>query len=145
MARPNVSVRSDLSRLRGLPGRVSAEVGREIRNVALDLLGESVKRAPVAEGTLRGSGTAHFGGQRIATGADFDPSAAGNEGLTGGVGTDETSAVVAFNTVYAVAQHERTDYAHPKGGEAKYLERPLEQNRQQYERRIAAAAKRGVS
>lgn len=144
MARRTVTVRADLSKLRRLPGRVSDAVGEEVRKIALDLLGESVRRAPVEEGTLRGSGTAHFGGGRIASGADFDPSATGDEGLTGGEGTDALSAVVAFNTTYAAFQHERTDFAHPKGGEAKFLERPLEENRGQYERRLAEAARREI-
>lgn len=145
MPRPIVSVRLDLKRMKGFTGRVSAEVGAEARKIALDLLSEGVRRAPVAEGTLRGSGTAHFGGERIATGADFDPQAAGDEGLTGGAGTDETSALVAFNTVYAEAQHERTDFVHPKGGEAKYLERPMAENRAMYQRKLAEAAARGAS
>lgn len=32
---------------------------------------------------------------------------------------------VGFGTVYAVAQHERMDYRHPRGGEAKYLEKAV--------------------
>jgi hypothetical protein len=145
MPRSNVTVRSDLSKLKGLSGKVEKSVGQEVRNIALDLLGEAVNEAPVKEGTLRGSGTAHFGGHRVATGKDFDPQAEGDEGVKGGAGTDETSAVVAFNTVYAEAQHERTDFAHPKGGKAKYLEDPLERNRKQYERKIAEAAKKELS
>lgn len=34
-------------------------------------------------------------------------------------------AVISFNTPYAAVQHERTDYEHPRGGNAKYLEGPL--------------------
>lgn len=136
-----VSVSADLRRLKLAPQRVKGGVGKEVRKVALDLLGESVNRAPVDEGPLRGSGTAHFGGKRVATGADYDGEATGDDGAEGGLGTDATSAVVAFNTEYAEAQHERTDFAHPRGGEAKYLERPLEKNRKQYEKNIAKAAK----
>lgn len=32
---------------------------------------------------------------------------------------------VGFGTTYAVPQHERTDYKHPRGGEAKYLEKAI--------------------
>jgi hypothetical protein len=144
MAKKGITVSADLKRLRLAPGRVKGEVGGEVRKVALDLLSESVRRAPVDEGPLRGSGTAHFDSKRIATGKDFDQSAEGGEGAEGGLGTGQMSAVVAFNTVYAEAQHERTDFAHPKGGEAKYLERPLEANREQYERKIGEAVKRGL-
>lgn len=33
---------------------------------------------------------------------------------------------VGYGTVYAVPQHERTDYRHPRGGQAKYLEEPVD-------------------
>jgi len=121
-----------------------AGVSQGLKDITLDLLGLSVARAPVDEGNLRGSGTAHFGGQRIADGRDFDREAIGNEGVTGGAGSDSTTGIVAFNKVYAVAQHERTDYAHPKGGEAKFLERPLEENRQRYIRHLRDSGKRAV-
>jgi hypothetical protein len=32
---------------------------------------------------------------------------------------------LGFGTVYAVPQHERLDYKHPRGGEAKYLEKAI--------------------
>lgn len=32
---------------------------------------------------------------------------------------------LGFGTTYAVPQHERTDYKHPRGGEAKYLEKAI--------------------
>jgi hypothetical protein len=120
---------------------VRAGVGNAVRRITLDLLSQAVMRAPVEEGTLRGSGSAHFDGGRIATGADVDPTAEGNEALEGGAESGPTTGVVAFNAVYAAAQHERTDYHHPKGGEAKYLERPLEENRTLYKRTIAEAAR----
>ena len=31
---------------------------------------------------------------------------------------------VVYETEYAIIQHERTDFAHPRGGQAKYLEDP---------------------
>ncbi|MBR1710598.1 MAG: HK97 gp10 family phage protein [Clostridia bacterium] len=31
---------------------------------------------------------------------------------------------VSYNTEYALVQHERTDFSHPHGGKAKYLEDP---------------------
>lgn len=32
---------------------------------------------------------------------------------------------ISFNRVYAAVQHERTDFNHPRGGQAKYLESAL--------------------
>lgn len=124
--------------------RVRGEVSDTVRDITLDLLSQSVNRAPVDEGPLRGSGTAHFNEQRIASGADVNAEATGDEGVQGGHNTNETTGVVAFNTEYAMAQHERTDYAHPKGGEAKYLERPLEESRAEYLKALREAVKKGA-
>ena len=137
----NKYARITMNRFPELRARMHAAVGREVRLATLDLLSQAVRRAPVEEGILRGSGTAHFNGARIASGRDFDSSSTGDEGVQGGHETTPTTGVVAFNTVYAIAQHERTDYAHPKGGEAKYLERPLNENVDRYEQRIARAAR----
>lgn len=40
--------------------------------------------------------------------------------------TDEHQGRVIYDTEYAISQHERTDFAHPGGGKAKYLEDPAE-------------------
>lgn len=132
---------------------VRAGVGSELRKITLDLLAQSVKAAPVEEGILRGSGSAHFGGQRIATGNDLGGT--GNEAVSGGHGTQAggsaITAVVAFNTVYAEYQHEGVSrfsgraLTYHKGGGAKYLERPLAQNRALYLRRIRQAVGRALS
>lgn len=37
---------------------------------------------------------------------------------------------------YSVVQHERLDFNHPNGGEAKYLENPFNENAQQYIEKI---------
>jgi hypothetical protein len=76
-----------------------------------DLLGEAQRRAPVEEGTLRASG-------------DLDVD----------VGPGGVIVTVAFNTVYAARQHEETEWEHPKGGEAKYLENPLRERLPRYTR-----------
>jgi hypothetical protein len=44
------------------------------------------------------------------------------------VGGSEVSAEIGFGgeaEAYALVQHERLDYAHPRGGQAKFLEQPL--------------------
>ncbi len=138
------SIRMVSNRTQDVSARVRGAVGGAVRDIGLDLLSQAVVLAPVDEGPLRGSGTAHFNGERIATGRDFDPLAEGDGGLQGGAGTDPTTSVVAFNMVYATAQHEGTDFHHPKGGEAKYLERPLEENRQLYTQAILDAAKKAL-
>lgn len=34
---------------------------------------------------------------------------------------------IRFNMIYAAVQHERTDFNHPRGGQAKYLESVLDE------------------
>lgn len=53
-----------------------------------------------------------------------------------GVGTVRGSVVV--DQVYARYQHEGLDFAHPRGGQAKYLEQPLYANVPLYMQDIAA-------
>lgn len=50
-------------------------------------------------------------------------------------------AEVSFNTPYAAYQHERTDLDHPRGGEAKYLERALLQHADEFSAFVAARVK----
>jgi hypothetical protein len=87
-----------------------------------DLLGKSQRLAPVEEGTLRGSGE-----------LDVHETADGAE------------AVVSFNTVYAARQHEETEWEHPKGGQAKYLEQPLRESAGTYQRLAELELRRVLS
>jgi hypothetical protein len=54
------------------------------------------------------------------------------------VGSGWLTGKLVVDQVYAKYQHERLDLAHPHGGGAKYLERPLQSNHADYWRRIAA-------
>jgi hypothetical protein len=131
-----------------------------------DLLGRSMRDAPVDEGTLRASGSAavyangravarrgfrevspSFGlsreeltelegryGRRPAD-AEAPPDLAMQERRAvheGGLG-DAVIGEVGFNTPYALAQHERLDFNHPKGGKAKYLEDNLTEQADRYQ------------
>lgn len=46
---------------------------------------------------------------------------------------------------YAVVQHERLDYEHPNGGQAKFLEGPFVENRERYVAQVADALRRALS
>lgn len=77
-----------------------------LQKAAIDLLGKAIDLAPVDKGDLRGSGT---------------------------VKPDGDNAVdIGFTEPYAVYQHEHTEFKHPKGGQAKYLEQPFRQNTPKY-------------
>lgn len=121
----------------------------EIINIIFDLLGEGMRRAPVKEGTLRGSGVAKLNDEQTAhteEGAtatqtqiikDFE---AGRIGLQRMV--NELIGEVAFNTPYATVQHEMVEFNHPHGGEAKYLEKPLNEKAEIYTKNLAEAIDR---
>ena len=66
-----------------------------------DILVKSKALVPVEDGDLRDSGT---------------------------VTVNNTEGVVSYNTPYAVRQHEDMTLRHPRGGQAKYLERVLPKN-----------------
>lgn len=97
--------------------RLEDALERAITAIGEDLLGEAQRRAPVEEGTLRASGELEV---------NRYPS--------------HVEAVVSFNTIYAARQHEETEWAHPLGGEAKYLERPLLERLPRYRSILEAAA-----
>ncbi|MFH8530460.1 hypothetical protein ACH4GE_18820 [Streptomyces tendae] len=75
---------------------------RGLRIGAEHLLQVSRDRVPIEEATLERSGVAV-------------------------VDEADVSAVVAFDTPYAIRQHEELDYQHDAGRTAKYLEGPLDE------------------
>ncbi len=83
-----------------------------IYEAAEALLDQAIEKTPVQDGILRASGRAT------------------QEGL---------QAAVSFNTPYAVKQHEELGFAHPNGGEPKFLERPANSFRPMMEQIVAQA------
>ncbi|WND36923.1 hypothetical protein RI578_22715 [Streptomyces sp. BB1-1-1] len=92
---------------------------RGLRIAAEHVLTESRKRVPIEEATLERSGTATV---------------------------DESSltAAVAYDTVYAIRQHEELTYRHDAGRTAKYLEGPLEEQAGTVAAIIAAQLRRSL-
>lgn len=111
-----------------------------------DLLGRAMRDAPVDEGTLRGSGSAavYANGRSVARRGFSEVGSKPAESPErfeirerhaiheGGLG-DAVVGEVGFNTPYALAQHERLDFNHPKGGKAKYLEDNLKEQADRYQ------------
>lgn len=106
-----------------------------------DLLGRSMRDAPVDEGTLRASGSAEvYANGRAVARRGFrkvaeqpgSPEMVSRPVQEGGLG-DAVVGEVGFNTPYALVQHERLDFNHPKGGKAKYLEGNLQQQADRYQ------------
>jgi hypothetical protein len=110
-----------------------------------DLLGRSMRDAPVDEGTLRASGSAQVyangravarrGFRKVAKQPE-SPEMVSRPVQEGGLG-DAVVGEVGFNTPYALTQHERLDFNHPKGGKAKYLQDNLETQADRYQDNLA--------
>lgn len=113
-----------------------------ITDVALDLLSKAVQLAPVDTGDLRGSGSATVNGVEVARG-----SGSGSTGIVGAApegDADEVWAEVGFSAEYAYVQHENLAYNHPKGGQAKYLEKPFVENTEKYIQHIQNSIDKGI-
>ncbi|MFJ8992620.1 hypothetical protein ACIRQH_19765 [Streptomyces sp. NPDC102279] len=65
---------------------------------------------------------------------------------SGTASVDEASltAVVSYDTPYAIRQHEEMDYRHAPGRTAKYLEGPLNENAATVQALIAAQVRRAL-
>lgn len=95
-----------------------------LADALLYVAAESQQKAPVDSGDLRGSVLVELEGAKIAGGQK-----GGGISLSGSMPDSATSGTVSFNTPYAANQHEHTEYNHPRGGQAKYLESTLVQNK----------------
>jgi len=98
-----------------------------VRDCLLDLAGESAHRAPVDTGDLRNNCTAELNGQTVF--ARLAPAGPALPSL-------RAFGTVGYGLPYALRQHEELDYVHPKGGEAKYLEKPFLENVSRYIKRM---------
>lgn len=98
---------------------VEAAARRGVALAGEHLLGESRDLVPLEEGTLERSGTVV-------------------------VDEDKFTATVVFDTPYSVVQHERLDFQHAPGRQAKYLEEPFNRERDTMQALIAAQIRRAL-
>lgn len=120
-----------------------------------DTLENSVQRAPVEEGSLRESGHVSVNGVRYMEGkkdgtvseiTTYDPTPDATEvefeigySVEGG-GTGREGDV----NQYAIVQHEHTEFIHPQGGEAKFLENAIDEERPKWKKRIADEMRQAI-
>lgn len=90
---------------------------------AADLQGKSARQAPIDTGDLRANCS-------VSPLQRNDP---------------QVWVTVGYNLPYAIVQHERLDFRHPKGGKAKYLEDPYKENISKYERYIKDTVKQALA
>ncbi|MFW6079001.1 MAG: hypothetical protein ACODAE_05230 [Gemmatimonadota bacterium] len=131
-------------RVRRALGRMKRAARREAMPRALRqemelVVGEAKEIAPIDKGPLAASGHAQpariRGGVVSVTGGFGGPAGAGN--LGGETNTEEVG--------YALVQHERLDYRHAPGRQAKYLEQPFFQRAPQIPRRVAEELERTLA
>ncbi|WP_216588592.1 minor capsid protein [Streptomyces brasiliscabiei] len=103
----------------GVQSELRRAAARGLLLGAEHVLGVSNDRVPLDEATLQQSGTASV-----------------DEG--------DLTAMVSYDTPYAVPQHERLDYRHAPGREAKYLENSLNSERAQVLALVAAELRRAL-
>jgi len=92
-----------------------------LKKAASDLKRKSSETAPVDTGDLRG-----------------------NCAIDGSALDSELIERVGYSLPYALKQHETLGYKHPKGGKAKYLEDPFNQNKGKYIDYIAKQIKNAL-
>lgn len=110
------------SNAKAVKAALSNAAKRGVTDASLFILGDSVQRAPVDTGDLRGSGS-----------TDIQERPSGVEGTIG------------YNVPYAVEIHENMAMVHPRGGEAKFLENAFTQNREKIEEHIQDAIREGMT
>lgn len=121
-----------------IDGMVSGSA-QGLADAAFYILGESVPRAPVDTGDLRGSGYVKLDGQPYASG-----SSSGTVAIVGNMPEEATRAEIGFSAPYAADQHEQVAYSHPRGGESKYLESVLVENSERILQLIASGVEEGM-
>jgi hypothetical protein len=137
-------------RLNQTLAKVPAELQQEfLVAAALDVAGRAMRRAPVDTGHLRESGWVEVNGAEVARGQED-----GSLATSGGAPPAEEGRAVAritFNATtddgrysYALIQHEETEFGHPRGGEAKYLERSMAEVADDFQANFATAVARAL-
>lgn len=131
-------------RLDGMVEGIKNASVQAVADVTMDCLARAVERAPVENGDLRGSGFAEVNEATIAMGKE---DASGGIDILGDPGEpsgNEIVGAVGFTAPYAFVQHEHTEFDHPIGGQAKYLESVVAENQERYRKHLAESAKKGA-
>lgn len=144
------SIREVSERIRKTLGQVPAQLQEEfLVAAAFDVAGRAMRRAPVETGHLRESGWVEVNGVELARGTEAGELA--QNGAKPPVHGSQATAVVGFNATtpdgkysYALIQHEETEFSHPLGGEAKYLERSVNEVANDFQANLATAVERAL-
>ena len=102
-----------MSQVNDLLGQMDDLTVEGMEDIVLDIGSRAAEKAPVKEGHLRES-------------VEVDVETKGSEII----------GEIRFTEKYAAKQHEHVQYRHPKGGEAKYLEKAALEKVEQLKRKI---------
>lgn len=118
---------------------------------------ESQQRAPVETGDLRGSVEVKIDNEDYAYCEEYRADKANHEkndesrerkdyvlSVQGTLPETASRGEVSYNTKYAANQHEHTEYDHPLGGQAKYLESVMVEHKQRILQLIANGVVSGL-
>jgi hypothetical protein len=123
------------SRLSAVLDRVPKRAALAVRDSGALILWLAVDQTPIKDGPLRESGYLIVGGRLCAKGqANGDISIVGSPPH---LGSGNVVSTIGFNTPYALVQHERLDFNHPRGGKAKYLEDAIRDSAAEHHKRVA--------
>ncbi len=118
-----------LRKLQEAGPRAYKAIGAGLYAEGNNIMADSKPKVPVDRGTLKGSG--------YVTLPELSDTNVRVEIGYGG-----------WAAPYAVVQHEHTEYSHPEGGEAKFLEKPMNEHSGSFQRNVAyfaaQAFERGV-
>lgn len=128
------------------------ETVRAVKECTLDLAANSAKRAPIESGDLRNNCVADLNGIKI-----FEKQTA-----IGGGAIPSLKAIgdVGYSLPYAVRQHEELNYSHDRtdgykrkdgttvnmvaGGDSKFLEKPFDERKARYRKRMEQIVERSI-
>lgn len=114
-----------------------------IKILGQNIAGEAQKICPVDTGTLRRSIVVSNGSVTNSNDV-YKQAKDGNEHPNVQDTKDPNTVVISANTPYALKQHEDPTLNHPRGGEAKYLERPFNEKVQDIENFIGTEVYKAV-
>lgn len=128
-------------KLNNVTNKIVRSTEDAVVDVALDCIGKMVPRMPVDTGDLRGSAFVDVNDSPIARGqVDGGTSSIGSPGESQ---NGKTLAIIGVDDQtkdYSFVQHEHTEFNHPKGGEAKFLDKTVVENIELWRKRLKNAA-----
>lgn len=129
--------------LKKMPNEANNAVMKSLEIAVLDLQGKSQRLAPVNMGDLQGSAFTVVGWKGdISQNTSADKNPKSKRAST--PHPKKMEAIVGFTEPYALRQHEEMGYNHPQGGQAKYLEQPLNENIGKYTKDIGDEIRKAV-